>query len=651
MSIITLDFETFYRSGKNKGSIGPRYSLADLTYEEYLRNEEYENHGVGIKIDTGETTYYPKNRVKEILESIFLPGNDHILIGHNVAFDGAILSWIFGLRAAKYYCTQNMSQALWAQGSASLEALAKRLWPDDKTKRKGKELVSFDGIKNLTPDQQLIMGGYCCNDVDLTFDAFAVMYPFFPNSELDIIDLTLQMFIHPLFVVNRPLIEEYQSKLLLRRAELIKNCGVAEPVLASNKQFAEYLLTTHNITVPLKPSPTKKNPNNTSLALAKDDVEFIGLQAAHPALKPLWDARIAITSSGELSRCERILKHSEISHINPLGSIAVPLKYCGAHTKRFSGTNKVNFQNFKRKSPLRYALTAPADHVVIVRDLANIEGRMNAWFNGQDDKLEAFREGKDIYNMVATDIYKRPIDRKKKLQDANGNYLNAKGEITTEDNAVEPDELEGRVGKVAELGLGYQMGATKFLLQLFLAGVNCEFGFADMVVKTWRSKNDKIVKGWAMAERVIFDMARKDLTPYQWGCITVEQGRLKLPNGLYMTYPGLTYVETEEKKGFEYWEGKFMKSLYGGLLMENIIQAISRVVMTDMMREINKEIKQYAARIVLTVHDEIVVIAPKIHAENVMQIMKRIMSTPPDWCNDGRLVLSSSGGYAENYSK
>jgi DNA polymerase bacteriophage-type len=651
MSIITLDFETFYRSAKNKGSIGPKYSLKDMTYEEYIRDPEFASHGVGIKIDGNATKYYPRDEVQDILHATFPEGNDHILIGHNLAFDAAILSWVFNLRAAKYYCTQSMSQALWAQGSASLASLAKRLWPTDQTKRKGNELISFDGIKTLSSDQQLIMGGYCINDVELTFNAFAEMFRFFPNEELDIIDLTIQMFAHPLFIVDRPLIEEYQSRLIARRAELVQNCGVPESVLGSNQQFAKYLKENHNIDVPIKLSPTKKNPNNTSLALAKDDVEFIELQAAHPTLRPLWEARIAITSSGELSRCERILKHSEISHINPVGHIAVPLKYCGAHTKRFSGSNKVNFQNFKRKSPLRYALTAPPEHVVIVRDLANIEGRMNAWFNGQDDKLQAFRDGRDIYNMVASDIYKRPIDRKLKAKDADGNYLDSKGNITTEENAFEPDELEGRVGKVAELGLGYQMGARKFLLQLFLAGVNCDLSFADMVVKTWRSKNANIVKGWAFAERVIFDMARKDLEPYAWGCIIVERERLRMPNGLYLTYPGLTYVETEENKGFEYWEGKFMKSLYGGLLIENVIQAISRIVMTDMMREINRQIQPYNARVVLTVHDEIVVIAPEQHADIVMHIMKTVMSTPPDWCNDGRLVLSSSGGYARNYSK
>lgn len=654
MSVITLDFETRFRSSKNKGEQGPAYSLKTLTYEEYISHPLFKVHGVGIKIDNQPRRYYPDTAydIAKVLADTFPVGNDHIMIAHNAMFDGAILSWYYKLRAAKYYCTLNMCNAIWAQGKADLASIAMRIWPNDETKRKGKELVEFDGINNLNPAQQVIMGNYCGNDVDLTFDIFAYLYPFFPDKELDLIDITLQMFIHPTLVANRQMIAEYQAKIEMKRDKLIKECGVKASILASSKQFAEYLKIVHGIEVPLISSPTKKNPDNKCLALAKTDVEFIELQAQHPKLKSLWDARLAITSSGELQRCERLLKHSTPSPINPTGLIAVPLKYCGAHTKRFSGSNKVNFQNFKRKSPLRYALTAPEDHLVLVRDLANIEGRVNAWFCGQEDKLEAFRLGKDIYDMVATAIYGHPITRKLKSKNANGQFLNSAGEVVeNEDDAHEPFELEGRVGKVAELGLGYQMGTNKFRLTLFLAGVDASYEFADKVVKTWRRTNHKIVKGWADAQHVIQDMARKDLVPYKWGPITVEHERLELPSGLYLTFPGLRLVEDEREGHYEYWEGKFMKSLYGGLLIENIIQALSRVIMTDMMIEINHQIQPLNARIVLTVHDEIVVVAHKNVADRVMQIMKNVMSTCPSWCNDGRLTLSSSGGMAENYSK
>lgn len=580
-TIVTLDFETFYRSAKNVGTTGPKMSLnrGFMTYEQYIRDPEFKVHGVGIKINGEKTVYYPEADVKSALHELFTPDNDITLIAQNTMFDGAILSWYYGLRAARYWDTQGMSKAIWAQCSASLGEMAARLFPDDPTMRKGKELSTVDGLKDLTPAQQQVLGGYCVNDVDLTFACFAAMYPYFPDDELDVIDLTLKMFIHPAFVLHRETVERYQAKLVQQRRELVKASGVPAAVLSSNQQFAEYLEEKHGIVIPMKPSPTAKNPANTTLALAKDDLEYLAIQAKHPELKHIWAARTAIKSTGELTRCARLLDHAKVSHINPHGLIAAPLGYCAAHTKRFGGTNKVNFQNFKRNSPLRHALYAPEGYKVLVRDLSNIEGRMNAWFHDQDDKLVKYANDVDIYNELASTIYGYPVDRKALRKNAGGQYLDKNDAVTNKDDAEKVFDVEGRVGKVAELGLGYQMGATTFLRQLYLAGVDdADEAFAKKTVATWRAINNQIVKGWKRCEQVIFDMARKDLEPYRWKCITVEKERLRLPNGLYLTYPGLVQKDDGRDQWMEYWEGDFMKSLYGGLLDENCLAAGTQVL-------------------------------------------------------------------------
>jgi DNA polymerase len=118
-----------------------------------------------------------------------------------------------------------------------------------------------------------------------------------------------------------------------------------------------------------------------------------------------------------------------------------------------------------------------------------------------------------------------------------------------------------------------------------------------------------------------------------------------------MTYPQLRKMTGEDEGNFEYWEGKFWKRLYGPLLIENIIQALSRIIMTDMMLRIRTRITPYGAEVSLTVHDEIVVVAPDEYEEICMNIMKEEMAKCSDFCNDGKLVLSSSGGSAQNYSK
>ncbi|MGH1373587.1 MAG: DNA polymerase [Cellvibrionaceae bacterium] len=652
MSFITLDFETPFEEKKKSGSELCRYSLKNMTYEEYINDPRFKAHGVGIKIDDGPEEYFDTD-IATVLSKIFVPGNNHTLLCHNALFDGAILSWYYGLRAERYYCTQAISRAMFAQSPASLASLAERVFPNDLSKRKGKELETVAGLWDLTEEQQEVLGGYCKQDVRLTFEIFAAIWPYFPEAELAILDMTLKMFIHPSFVLDREKVKDYLAGMIENEKALVKASGFPKTILSSNKQFAAKLYTEFSIVVPMKASPTEKNPNNETLALAKDDLEYLEIQAEHPELKNIWDARKAVKSTLERTRCVRLLDHSAPSDSNPEGRIAAPLNYCAAHTKRWGGTNKVNFQNFGRGSPIRYSLYAPEGHKVVVRDLSNIEGRMNAWQCEQEDKLQQFRIGEDIYNLLATDIYGFPVDRKAKVKDSAGNFLDDSGAITDYDNAAYLQYEEGFVGKTAELGLGYQTGANTLWMTLQQKGVNVDKAFAARTVNTWRRKNYKIVAGWKKCERIIFDMASRDLEPYAWKSIIVERGRLRLPNGLYMTYPDLTMVGEEGTgyRNFEYWNGKFMKSIYGGALLENIIQAISRCVMSDMMLRINDRIKSLGAWIALTVHDEIIAIAPTKHADRVYEIMGEEMAIPPSWCNDGTLTLASEGGIADNYSK
>ena len=59
-------------------------------------------------------------------------------------------------------------------------------------------------------------------------------------------------------------------------------------------------------------------------------------------------------------------------------------------------------------------LVAPKDHLVYVADLSNIEARMLAYVADQQDLIEQFRRGDDIYSNFASVIYERPIDKKER---------------------------------------------------------------------------------------------------------------------------------------------------------------------------------------------------------------------------------------------
>ena len=86
------------------------------------------------------------------------------------------------------------------------------------------------------------------------------------------------------------------------------------------------------------------------------------------------------------------------------------------------------------------------------------------------------------------------------------------------------------------------------------------------------------------------------------------------------------------------------KKIYGGLLCENIVQALARIIVMWQMLQISKRY-----RCVMTTHDEVVATAPTRSAATCVAFMEKWMRTAPSWCPD--IPLNSEGGFAENYSK
>ena len=174
----------------------------------------------------------------------------------------------------------------------------------------------------------------------------------------------------------------------------------------------------------MKVSPTT---GKAALALAKNDEGFKAL-AEHEdeRVQALVAARLGTKSTLEETRTERFI------NIAKRGSLPVPLRYYAAHTGRWGGDDKLNLQNIPRKSPLKSAIVAPDGYVIVDADSSQIEARIVAWLAGQNDLVRAFEDGEDVYKIMASKIYRKPI-----------------GEIT---------DQERFVGKTTILGAGYGMG-------------------------------------------------------------------------------------------------------------------------------------------------------------------------------------------------
>lgn len=621
MQIITVDFETYYTKG---------LGFKTQTTEEYVRDRNFEVIGVGVKVGDAPATWFSgtKDEIRNYL--LTFTWDTNALLCHNTLFDGCILSWHFGITPMLMLDTLCMARAIHGvEAGGSLASLALRYGIGEK----GNEVVAAEGKRreDFTKEELAAYGSYCINDVDLTYRLWKILSSAFPIDELALIDMTLRMFTHPVFMVDDALLQDRAIELEEEKRALLEGlmeklkCADAEGVrkkLASNKQFAA-LLIEHNIEVPMKES---KTTGKQTYALAKNDEGFLAL-AEHedPFIQQLCSVRLGTKSTLEESRIERFI---QIGKRNK-GYLPIPLKYYGAHTGRWAGSDKVNFQNLpsrdKKKKTLKNAVVPPDGYVVINCDSSQIEARMLAWLAGQDDVVQQFAEGKDVYSLFATKIYNRPISK--------------------------ADPVERFVGKTCILGLGYGTGALKLqhTLKTSPPGAIVTEEEAKTYVDTYREANYKIIELWREGDKVIKDLANWDdsIKPYYYGehkCLKVTKEGIVLPNGLMIRYPDLKLNTEEVKSQYEYKSRKGPVSIWGGSLVENVVQALARIVVGEQMLQINQRY-----RVALTVHDAAVCVVPAEELDEALAYIVERMSAPPDWAKG--LPVACEAKHAESYGE
>ncbi len=614
MSFITLDFETYYAN-----DLGFRTQ----TNEEYLNDPRFEVIGVGIKVDDGPTKWVTEDIADELA---MIDWGNSALLCHNMMFDGAILAWKYGIVPAMYFDTLCMARAIHGVAAGgSLAALAER----HNLGKKGTEVVDALGKRkqDFTPEELAAYGRYCVNDVELTFKLFNVLLSdYFPQDELDLIDMTLRMYTQPVLHVDDALlvdrlqeVRDEKQRLLSGLMEAMEVTTVEEvrACLASNPQFAAEL-EKHGVTPPKKISLTT---GKETFALAKNDEGFIALQEHEdPIVQQLCAVRLGTKSTIEESRIERFI---DIGARNK-GLLPIPLKYYGAHTGRWSGQDAVNFQNLpsrdKKKKALKNAILAPLGHYVINCDSSQIEARVLAWLAGQDDVTAQFRANQDVYSIFASKVYGREI---------------------TKDNSA-----ERFVGKTCILGLGYGTGAAKLRHTLATAkpiNVYLPEDECKRIVNLYRQENHKITELWQECDRALQDMMSWPTGKgiYYLGVqkvVQVTPHGLRLPNGLYIRYKNLRMSDGK----VIYDSRKGVQSIWGGAVVENVVQALARIIVGQQMLAMRRWYRP-----VLTVHDAAVVVVEESQLPEALAFIVGTMSTPPSWA--AGLPVACEAKYGRSY--
>lgn len=275
----------------------------------------------------------------------------------------------------------------------------------------------------------------------------------------------------------------------------------------------------------------------------------------------------------------------------------------------------------------RDAICAPDGKVFVVADYSAVEARVLAWLAGERWVNNIFAEDGKIYERTAAAMYRKSVE------------------------AI--DKHERMAGKIATLALGYGGGVGA--LQRFAAayGVRWTDAEAQVIVDSWRASRPKTLAMWrsvndafarAVNEDKVFVIGVGETSMMRIRRTTLSGRRvimLELPSGRRIVYWNPTIDPENGEIAVETYgsanssipaqaKNAGMTRVYGGLLVENLTQAVAFDLLLGALLEIHE---QYAGRcqVVMHIHDEIVAECAEQDAEFVQHAVRTAMERVPEW--------------------
>jgi len=540
------------------------------------------------------------------------------VVCHNTAFDAFILSQVYDVTPAYYFDTLSMARAYLRLPRNDLNSVAAHYGLGAKLT---KLFEGTKGVKVLSQKAEVQLARYANRDTKLMWQIFQKLLPLYPFDELDLIHHTIRAYCEPLIIVNKKLATKVRDDSAAHRTKLLADVGHSEKDLRSRDKFAE-ILRSYGVEPPFKVSPTTQQP---TYAFAATDLDFQDL-FSHPseAVRTLCEARLECSSTITKSKAERLLAHAD-------PALPIMLKYGSAHTLRWGGGDRLNPQNFPRKSDLRQCLVAPKGHTFVIVDSSQIEARMLFWFAQQHDALADFKDGKDLYlDFASMYIYLKQLSKQEN-----------------------PDERF--VGKVCVLGLGYKMGSEKLGYTLASGSMGGKVVLEDALLRRavngYRTRFDRVKWLWSFMKQMLEVLGGR-ADPVEYMGVEFRRNTVILPNGMPLQYPAMrpklvprfNEDALDDAQVTESWMYGNEKRIYDGLFTENVIQALSRLIVAQQILSVAD-----LYRLVLMVHDEGVFVVPKKQAKEALAAVLKAFHTPPEWCTD--LPCAGEGIISDVYTK
>ena len=609
MDLIYIDYETYYDKV---------YTLRNMTPFEYILDPRYETIGCGVAINNGEPFFLEGDDVAKLLKEYPRP---YALVSYNALFDASITSFRYGIHPDLLIDAMGIVRATLQHairnGRVSLDNVAQVL----NLKAKGDTVLKVIGMRRADikaqPQLWADFKQYCLNDTLLCRSITQLLAPQFPRSELWVMSTILKMCTKPKFFGNLHHLQEHLNVVLTEKEALLSRVGLTRADMLSNDKFAD-ALKRFGVDPPTKPSHA--DPSKTIWAFAKTDEEFRDLEEhENPDVQALVAARVGVKSTLEERRTQRFIAMTESAQnaFNGTPWLPVALRYAGAHTHRFSGEWKVNMQNLpsRKNSKIRESLTAPPGYKIVEVDASQIQCRLTAWLAGEQELLNQFKSGTDVYAWFGSEMFKRPINKK-------------------------DDPIERFISKENVLGLGFQMGASKLLYHLTNKaadyGIDITFTFSqcEVWVQFYRFKFKKIRGLWYTLENILSELIRTSTSSVQVpsfkiGPCHTEGTDLVLPNGLKLYYDNLR--EVGYKKIFDW--GRERREIYGGKYTENLAQALDRAHVMDAAYRVEQSFDKLRidAELAHQMHDALIYIVPDGLVSTVAKIVYEEMKTPASW--------------------
>lgn len=403
-----------------------------------------------------------------------------------------------------------------------------------------------------------------------------------------------------------------------------------------------------------------------------------------------------------------VAKHkSALASRSEDGRIRGSLRFYGAHTGREAGRG-IQPQNLPRyeapakdralllrgqagadapriaKGTIRSSLVPARGHAFVVADYNAIEARVLGWLANEQWVLDEFRTGAGkIYEATAAAMF--GVDKTRLIQ-----QLKACDKC----GSCQACDVRARA-KVAALALGFAGGAGA-LVTMGAEDAGLDIGNYKMLHREWealgnpgkfhewerdrhdypellrlrdtyRDTSPQTVRFWKLCARA-WDVATVQGKAARFGnhnsLVMMRDGsrtRFVLPSGRSIWYRFAQCHMTTDKFGEPRVDrrtyigkgsgiGHTRIDTHGGRLTENVTQAVARDVLFDLIMRVEQMTAAgWPGRIVLHVHDEIVVESPKTSAQQCLDDVLGLMSEPPAWASD--LPVKGAGDVMERYGK